>query len=750
MNKGVFSMKKGSVTMRQWMLIFVLLIITVLINELGTTLFPTIKMYKYASVVTFLVAMVLIFVLFKKTEQTAKELHNLEQREKNVFDTLDVAIWSHNLKTNTLLITPGIEKLYGYSSEEFYRDFDLWKKVIHPEDLDILYEREQKIKLGEAATSEYRIIRPDGEVRWIQDSGYPTIDEYGNFVDFNSVLFDITNRKESENRYRSLVEMSPDFVAVVSRGRIDYINEAGSRLLGASKPCELTGLSAKQFTPEEVIEEIQRKEMATLGGKSEPIRLEFQLKRLDGLSVEVEMSAMPILLGGRIATQVVGRDITERKKAEMTIQHMAFYDTLTGIPNRNMFKKHLNEVLNFNRKEKVAVLFLDLDRFKSINDTKGHSTGDLLLQKVAKRLQNAVQTEGMVSRQGGDEFIILIENTNNDQAIEVTLRILTEFSSPFELNGEEYFVTSSIGISIYPTDGMDQETLIKNAGTAMYVAKGRGKNKFQFYSANFNGNSNHKMELENGLRKALEQNQLSLYYQPQIELTTGQVVGFEALLRWEHPKFGMISPDEFIPLAEETGLIVPIGKWVLKTACEQNKAWQKAGLTAVTVAVNISVCQFQDENFVDFVINALDDTELDPEYLELEITESVMQDLEKSKHLLNELKKLGVSLAIDDFGTGYSSLSYLRHLPIDKIKIDKSFVDDILYHSNQGLMVKTIIDMGNHLQFSVIAEGIELKEQLDFLEQNECKIGQGYYFSQPLPAEQIEDFLKRMSIVEVL
>jgi diguanylate cyclase (GGDEF)-like protein/PAS domain S-box-containing protein len=742
MNKGVISMKKGSVTMRQWMLIFALLIITVLFNELGTSLFPTIKMYKYVSVATFLAAMALIFFLFKKTEQTAKELRNLEQRVKNVFDTLDVAIWSHDLKSNTLLITPGIEKLYGYSLEEFYRDFDLWKKVIHPEDLDVLYEREQKIKSGEAATSEYRIIRPDGEVRWIQDSGYPTLNEHGDFNDFNSVLFDITDRKESEDRYRSLVEMSPDFVAVVNRGKIDYINEAGCKLLGASKPCELIGLPAEQFTLKEIIEEIKNWEIPKTSGKSEPMRFEFQLKRLDGLSIDVEMSAMPILLGGRIATQVVGRDITERKKAEMTIQHMAFYDTLTGIPNRNMIKKHLNEVLIKHKKDMVAVLFLDLDRFKSINDTKGHSTGDLLLQKVAKRLQNAVQTEGMVSRQGGDEFVILIENTNKDKATEMSKRILDEFSNPFELNGEEYFVTSSIGISMYPMDGMDQETLIKNAGTAMYVAKGLGKNKFQFYAANFNGNSIHKMELENGLRKALEQNQLVLYYQPQIELTTGQVVGFEALLRWMHPKFGMISPEEFIPLAEETGLIVPIGKWVLKTACEQNQAWQNAGLKAATVAVNISVCQFQDEHFVDSVICVLDETGLDPEFLELEITESVMQNIDKSKIILNKLKKLGVSIAIDDFGTGYSSLSYLRYLPIDKIKIDKSFVDDILYHSNQGLMVKTIIDMGNHLQFSVIAEGIELKEQLSFLQQNECNIGQGYYFSQPLPVERMEDYLR--------
>jgi EAL domain-containing protein (putative c-di-GMP-specific phosphodiesterase class I) len=274
----------------------------------------------------------------------------------------------------------------------------------------------------------------------------------------------------------------------------------------------------------------------------------------------------------------------------------------------------------------------------------------------------------------------------------------------------------------------------------MYLAKERGKNNYQFYSSNLSGNSIRNMELENGLRKALEKNQLVLHYQPQIALDNEEIVGIEALIRWEHPDLGMISPGEFIPLAEETGLIVPIGKWVLRKACKQNKVWQMEGLDPVPIAVNISARQFQDDHFVQSVIEALEEVGLDPKYLELELTESIMQNIEKSSIILKQLKELGVSVSIDDFGTGYSSLSYLKHLPIDKIKIDKSFVDDILYHSNQGIMVKTIIDMGNNLQFSVIAEGIEEEKQVVFLKENACTAGQGYFFSKPLPEEEIKEF----------
>ncbi len=669
-----------------------------------------------------------------------EELQVNKLKLKNIFDTLDVAIWSHDLKSDTLLITPGIEKLYGYSYIDFYKDLELWKKVIYPDDLHVLSHREKKLAAGETVTSEYRIIRPDGEVRWIQDRGFPMLDKNGKFVDFNSVLFDITDRKESEDRYRSLVEMSPDLIAVIGSKKVEYMNEAGWRLVGASSPDEVIGESALKFASSHIIKTIRKKVGRIDRGELERVRVEFQVKRLDGEPIDVEMTTTPILYEGRLAVQVVGRDITERKKAEKTIQHMAFYDTLTGLPNRNRFRHYLNTVLSNHENKILAVLFLDLDRFKIINDTKGHTVGDFILQKVARRLEMAVQNEGFISRQGGDEFIILLEDIDKEKVTEVARRILNEFSHSLEVNNQEFYVTPSIGISMYPTDGTDEETLIKNADTAMYLAKERGNN-FCFYSSNLNGISIRKMELENGLRKALERGQLMLYYQPQVSLLTREIVGIEALIRWHHPEHGFIAPSEFIPLAEETGLIVPIGKWVITEACKQRKAWEKAGYRDFPIAVNVSVRQFEDDQFIEYILEVLDDTGLAANQLELEITESIMQNPENSMIILNQLKELGVMLSIDDFGTGYSSLSYLKHLPIDKIKIDKSFVDDLLYDANQGVMVKTIIDMGLNLNFTVIAEGIETEEQLSFLKKNGCRIGQGYLFSKPIPTEQMDEFL---------
>lgn len=729
---------------RRW---FILLSFSVILSELleevGGIFFPDNKYFFQTThfFFTFL-TIIMLLLLIRGISRTTEELQKSNQKLNNIFDTLDVAIWSHDLKSDTLLITPGIEKLYGRSLEEFYQDHNLWKKVIHPEDLFVLAEREQKIKAGEAVTSIYRIIRPDGEVRWIQDRGIPIFDEKGQFVDFSSVLFDITDRKESEDRYRSLVEMSPDIIAVVSDGKIDYINEAGSKLVGASNRCELIGKPFSQLVFPDAIKEM--KQLLETASQKEAAKIRFELEaiRLDGIVIDVEISTMPILYEGRHARQIVGRDITERKKTEKTIHHMAYYDALTALPNRNMFRKYLDDVLRKFEHQRLAVIFLDLDRFKIINDTKGHTIGDLLLEKVAKRLKETVQNDGLVSRQSGDEFIILMENCEKNKAARVSERILTAFSKPLKLDEEEFFVTTSIGISMYPDDGEDQETLIKHADTAMYLAKERGKNNFQFYTSSLDGLASRKMELENGLRKALEQNQLLLYYQPQVELATGKMAGVEALIRWRHPERGMVAPNEFIPLAEETGLIVPIGKWVLRKACEQNKAWQNEGFEPLPVAVNISVRQIQGDGFVDDVKQVLKEVGLDPQYLELEITESIMQNFEKSIIILNQLKQLGLKLSIDDFGQGYSSLSYLKHLPLDNIKIDKLFVDDILDPSNQGLIAKAIIDMGHDLKFTVIAEGIEQAEQVEFLLQNSCKIGQGYYFSKPLPPEDIKPFFR--------
>ena len=736
-----------NIYIRLLILIFCLLVLFEVADIVFPELFHSIKIISYLTITIYIGATFILFFLVKDFDQKANEFRKNQQKMKNIFDTLDVAIWSHDLKNNTLLITPGIEKLYGYKLENFYEDSNLWKEVIYPEDLYVLEERGKKLAGGETATSQYRIIRPDGEVRWIQDRGIPTFDSKGELVDFNSVLFDITDRKESEGLYQSLVEMSPDIIAVVYNGKIEYINEAGCKLIGAQSLEQVIGQSAKNFVPTQITDLIKSKVFSSDKLENERHRFEFQVRRTDGESIDVEMAARSILYDGRFAVQVVGRDITQRKKSEQTIKFMAFYDTLTGLPNRNQFRTHLNEVLHQQENSMHAVLFIDLDRFKIINDTKGHSVGDIILQKVAGRLEKAVQSEGLVSRQGGDEFIIVLEDIDLEKASHVSKRILNEFAFPFEVNKDEFYVTPSIGISIYPTDGNDEETLIKNADTAMYQAKERGKNNYQFYSNNLDGISTWKMKLENWLRRALEQKQMTLHYQPQIDLPTGEIVGVEALIRWNHPEYGYIAPSEFIPLAEETGLIVPLGKWILREACERRKAWKDAGFEDFPIAVNVSVRQFQDEHFISFIADMLEEIGLEANYLELEITESLMQNLENSTIILNQLKSLGVLLSVDDFGTGYSSLSYLKHLPIDKIKIDKSFVDDIIYHSNQGMMVKTIIDMGVNLKFTVIAEGIETEEQVKFLTRNACQIGQGYYYSKPLSSEKLEEFLSKGNIL---
>ncbi|WP_258549736.1 EAL domain-containing protein [Rossellomorea aquimaris] len=597
-------------------------------------------------------------MLYKGNWNASKELTKSNKNLNNIFETLDVAIWSHDMKSDVLLITPGIENLYGFPLNEFYQDTLLWRKVIHPEDMPVLNKREEKLGSGQACVSVYRIIKPDGQVRWIQDRGIPTLDENGEMISFTSVLFDITNRKESEDQYRSLVEMSPDIIAVISNQTFDYINEAGSKLIGANCPEDIMNKDVSHFTSMENIKKIREQTKDSTSGE----RFELTIYRLNGDAIELEISAMPILYGGRMAIQLVGRDITNRKETEKTIRTMAYYDSLTGLPNRNKFKKYLNESIREVPDQSIAILFLDLDRFKVINDTKGHSTGDIILEKVAFQLKNVVKDKGIVFRQGGDEFIILLSNLNEKEVEETTGEVLHSFNSPIVIHEQEFFVTPSIGISMYPKDGEDQESLIKHADTAMYLAKDRGKNNYQFYFPELEKASSRNMELENGLRKVLELKQLTLHYQPKVDLETLDIIGVEALLRWEHPELGMVSPCEFIPLAEETGLIIPIGEWVLREACQQSKVWEKNGLGLIPIAVNISVRQIKDDGFVDMVKETLSELQFQPDRLELEITESIMQDFEKSTNVLNKLKKLGVIISMDDFGTGYSSLNNLRHL----------------------------------------------------------------------------------------
>ncbi|MEW6332049.1 MAG: EAL domain-containing protein [Pseudomonadota bacterium] len=451
------------------------------------------------------------------------------------------------------------------------------------------------------------------------------------------------------------------------------------------------------------------------------------------------------------AVMFVLLDVTERRRTEERLNTLAFYDALTGLPNRQQLHDHLQWAMKeaAQRERLVAILFLDLDRFKNINDTLGHDVGDALLKEVAARLRGSVRPGDIISRLGGDEFTIVLANVAHlDDVTHVAQKLLDHFLPPFRIAGRDLFVSPSIGITLYPFDGNNAEDLIKNADIAMYHAKERGRNNFQFYTPELNVRAARRLELETGLRQALEKNQFILHFQPLVKMDSGGITGMEALLRWQHPEYGLIPPMEFIPLAEETGLIVPIGEWVLRAACARIKAWHDAGFPKMHVAVNLSSVQLQQKNFVDVVRQTLKDTGLEPRYLDLELTETLlMQDMEAAETVLKELHELGVLFSLDDFGTGYSSLSYLKRFPIDFLKIDRSFVHDITHDRYGAGIVRAIIAMAHTLGIKVIAEGVETAAQFRFLREQGCDISQGYYCSRPLATEAFTELLRDWRLI---
>lgn len=432
----------------------------------------------------------------------------------------------------------------------------------------------------------------------------------------------------------------------------------------------------------------------------------------------------------------------ELQKALSQVEKMALYDQLTGLPNRYMLNKYLLKTIGRGKqmKKSLAILFLDLDRFKYVNDTMGHRSGDLLLRDVSTRLSRSVREGDLIVRFGGDEFIILLEDINKVYVMEVAQRIIGEFVQPFIIMGNKLYITTSIGISLFPDDAENQEDLIASADKAMYIAKERGKNNFQFYSS-VKDTVNRKLNLERELRSAIDNNEIYIHYQPQVDIGTNQIVGMEALLRWDNSELGKIRPDEFIPIAEESGLIIPIGRWVLKTACTQLKTFDKSGHSLWTVGVNVSPYQFKDPNFIDDVKHIIHETGIRPELLDIEITENLMQNIEESRIIIDELKKIGVSISIDDFGTGYSSLSLLSSLKIDRIKIDRVFINEMVTNTNTATLVKTIIEMGTNLNTEIVAEGIETEKQALLLKGLNCTIGQGYFYFPPLTIQEMEKLL---------
>ncbi|OAS83909.1 EAL domain-containing protein [Metabacillus litoralis] len=546
---------------------------------------------------------------------------------------------------------------------------------------------------------------------------------------------------EKKELYQQLIENSLETNLIHIDGEIVYINQAGVNLLKAYNRKQIIGKSVFDFIPTHEKEKATARieETKTLG-KSRPIIITY--KCLNGEEVICESLGFATTYQGKTANHILVRDVTEREKAIGKINYLAFYDELTGLPNRNKLYAYMEKIIGNQMEEgyPFIVMFIDMDRFKIVNDAMGHSSGDKMLKEVANRLSASVDQDALVARFGGDEFVIVIPYMKKEQSPLFAQKIIEMFKQPIHIDQNEVYTTPSIGITCYPDDGDDVDTLIENADTAMYYAKKTGKNKYKVFTQLLRDDLNNHFTLENGLRKALEKNEFILYYQPQLHLETGSVIGVESLIRWNHPKKGLLSPVLFIPVAEENGLIVQIGYWVLDTACRQLTLWHEKGLSNITMGVNISPIQFRHKDFINHLEKILTDNKLDPKYLNLEITESVFMNIDESLFLLKKLKEIGVKISIDDFGTGYSSLSVLKDLPIDYLKIDKSFVDDL--YSNEKNIVQPIIDMGNNLNLQLVAEGIECKEQLMILKEKKCHIGQGYYFCKPMDVNVTEAFIK--------
>jgi diguanylate cyclase (GGDEF)-like protein/PAS domain S-box-containing protein len=471
------------------------------------------------------------------------------------------------------------------------------------------------------------------------------------------------------------------------------------------------------------------------------------LVRRDGSEVPIEDSVAPIhdREGKPTGAVVVFRDVSVARAMALEMVHTAQHDFLTGMPNRMLLNDRVSQAIAWAQRhsKKVAVLFLDLDGFKHINDSLGHPTGDKLLQSVAKRLVDCVRGSDTVSRQGGDEFVVLLNEVGQDEDAAITARrMLQTVAEAHSIDQHDLHVTTSIGVSVFPDDGLDAETLIKNADTAMYQAKENGRQSYQFFKPAMNVRAVERQSIEESLRRALEREEFLVHYQPKVNLKTGDISGAEALIRWNHPTRGMVPPGDFIPIAEDCGLILPIGNWILREACKQARTWMDAGLPLTTMAVNISAMEFRDDDFLGGVFKILEETGLDPRSLELELTESVlMKRAESTQSILKALRASGIQLAVDDFGTGYSSLSYLRKFPIDALKIDQSFIRQITTAPDETTIVTAVISMGRSLKLRVIAEGVESQEELAFLQAHQCDEAQGYYFSRPVLPEQFAKLL---------
>ena len=603
---------------------------------------------------------------------------------------------------------------------------------------------------------DYRLVGADGRLRHCHDSMIFDVDPAGRPMMACGVVVDVSEQimaadamREKEAQFRATMEAAQVGIFLLQDGLFRYVNPFLVDLVGYSES-ELVG----RMSPLDLIVPEQRdmvREKMRQRAAGEPgSPYELTGVRKDGSTLPVMILGSPTTYEGRPASVGTLLDISVQKEAEMRARELAEFDPLTGLPNRRLLRDRSTQLLAAAERDgsEMALVFIDLDHFKRVNDSLGHSIGDELLCAVAQRLATVVRKVDTLARLGGDEFIIALPGVHAAGAAEVACRLLDVCAPTFSVAGHDLTITPSLGISLYPVDGTDFETLLRNADAAMYKAKEAGRNAFRFYSSEMNVATLKHLLMESGLRRGLGAREFILHYQPLVHIESGTTIGVEALIRWQNPEVGLVPPDQFIHVAEDIGLINPIGEWVLREACRQVRAWQDAGLPPLVVAVNVSPLQFRQTGFVDTVANALAASGLEARFLELELTErTVMNDAELNLGTLSALSSMGVELALDDFGTGYSSLAYLKRFPVGKLKIDRSFVRDLEVDPDDRAIASTILSMGRNLRLKVLAEGVETREQYAILRGMGCELVQGYHFSRPLPPDELVAFLRKHPFV---
>ncbi|HBO3970045.1 TPA: EAL domain-containing protein [Pseudomonas aeruginosa] len=694
---------------------------------------------------------------FRRKAQAYDELHGSEQRLNRALEAVRDGLWDWDLVTDRMFVSPGYAALIGLAPEELGDPIETWKKRLHPEEYAIVLEAHRNHLQGLTDNLDhiYRLRHKDGDYRWIHSRGRVLRDALGKPLHYTGVARDITLQRLKEDHLRqaaAVFDSTREGVLVTdAQAVIVHVNPSFERITGYRS------------------EDVLGKTPAILrsGRQDQPFyqRLWLALREQDVWSGEIwnrrkSGEIYPQWLHIRAVrndqgqlTHYVGvfSDLSSIKRSENELDFLAHHDSLTGLPNRVLLRERIEQALENGKDRTVAgaLLLIDLDHFKHINDSLGHTTGDMLLKEVSKRLQHQLDERCLLSRLGGDEFAILVENDDPEAVARLSQRILDGFNAPFDIHCQPIYISASLGVSLYPEDASDVDHLMQHADAALFQAKDSGRNAYAFYTRVLTARARAHVQVESALRHALDHDELRVHYQPVHDLASGRIVGVESLVRWQHPERGLVPPGEFVPVAEECGLIAALDNWVLKRACRQMREWQQRGVELEFVAVNVSSRLFNRGGLEERIANALEESGLEPHYLELEVTESaVMEDFEQSLNLLCRLRILGVNLAIDDFGTGYSSLMRLKRLPVHKLKIDQGFVAGLPGAVDDAAIARAIVALAQSMGLRVVAEGIEHQDQALFLREHGCDFGQGYWYGRPQPAETLRFDLPPVALPE--